>query len=653
MTLYRQLLIFTFVLIVTLFTCTWIIKLQSTRTFLEDQLESHAQDTATSLGLSISPYIAEDDIATIETMINVVFDRGYYRTIRLTDLNDTTLIERTTEVVISDVPDWFIHAIPLKTPGASTLITAGWDQKGSLFIESHPGYAYKTLWESTSNMTKVFSITGILALILGALGLRVLLLPLRRIEKQAEDLCKKQYTFQDKLPKTRELRRVVVAMNSMTSKIKKMFDEQAKVANRLRKNAYSDALTGLGNRRYLQGQVKARMVKAGDDVKGAFLLAQVHNLLEINQEKGYQRGNQLLQKVAECIRESTRHLKNAALSHISGGSFAIFLPDVIEEDARQVAAAIAKGFTRLATEDVGAPENVGHVGGVSYNKAASLNQLFSEADRILSAAQNQGPNTWIIEQHFSDPTNSPRGEHEWKHILDQVLTDKTITLFSQSVVKSSNLQQLMHMEILARIILPTGQMLNAGLFIPLAERVRRIASIDRLVLEKAMQVDTSKLDTNELAVNISPSSLKEVSFVTWLLSSLKKLPPGAPKIIFEFAEFHATQELDILQDFAKTVKSLGHFIGLDHFGQSFANFGYLKSLQPKYVKIDRAFTDELKTEDSDSHFFIGSLASVAHSLDILVIAEGVEEEKQYQTLCDLNIDGIQGYYIDKPRELRS
>lgn len=652
MTLYRQLLIFTFVLFFILFTCTWIIKLQSTRSFLEDQLESHAQDTATSLGLSITPYIAENDIATIETMVNVVFDRGYYRTIRLTDLNDETLVERTTEVVISDVPNWFIQAIPLKTPVASTLITAGWNQKGSLLVESHPGYAYKTLWEATSNMTMVYSITAIFALILGALGLRVLLLPLRLIEQQAEDLCKKQYTFQDKLPKTRELRRVVVAMNTMTSKIKKMFDEQAQVANRLRKDVYSDALTGLGNRRYLQGQVKAGMAKAGADVKGALLLIQVHNLLELNQEKGYQHGNQLLQKIAGSIRESTRHLKNSALSHISGGSFAVFLPNVIEEDARQVAAAIAKGFTSLATEDVGYPQNVGHIGGVSYDQATSLKELLSEADRILRSAQNQGPNACIIEPLSSAPTNTPRGEHEWKQILDQVLTNKEITLFGQSVVRSSNLKQLMHMEILARIILPTGQMLNAGLFIPLAERLRRISSIDRIVLEKALQIDTGKLHTNELAVNISPSSLKEAAFTTWLLSSLKTLPPGAPKIIFEFAEFNATQEIDIVQDFAKEVKSLGHFIGLDHFGQSFANFGYLKSLQPKYVKIDRAFTDELKTVDSDSHFFIGSLASVAHSLDILVIAEGVEEEKQYQTLCDLNIDGIQGYHIDKPRELR-
>ncbi|MFH2124514.1 MAG: EAL domain-containing protein [Pseudomonadota bacterium] len=652
MTLYRQLLIFTLVLFLVLFTCTWIIKLQSTRSFLEEQLDSHAQDTATSLGLSITPYIAENDIATIETMINVVFDRGYYRTIRLTDLNDKVLIERTLGVIINDVPAWFIGVVPLRTPGASTLITAGWTQKGSLYVESHPGYAYKTLWEAIYNMTKVFGITGIMALVLGALGLRALLKPLRRVEQQAEDLCKKQYTFQKKLPRTRELRRVVVAMNSMTAKVKKMFDEQVRVANRLRKNVYSDALTGLGNRRYLQGQVASRMDKSDDaSIQGAFLLVQVHNLLELNQEKGYLRGNQLLQKVANCLREATRGLKNSALAHISGGSFAAFLPDVTEEDARHVAAAIARGFTGLASEEVGSPENVGHVGGVSFEQVTSLKQLLSDADQILRAAQNQGPNTWIVELLSSEPTITPRGEQEWKQLLDQVLNNKEITLFSQSVVASSNLKQLMHKEILARITLPTGQMLNAGIFIPLAERLRCISSIDKIVIEKAMLVDSGKLHSNEFAVNISPSSLKDASFTAWLLSSLKKMPPGAPKIIFEFAEFNATQDLDILQDFAKKVKALGHFVGLDHFGQSFANFGYLKSLQPKYVKIDRAFIDELKEEDSDSHFFIGALTSVAHSLDILVIAEGVEGEAQYQTLCDLNIDGIQGYYLDKPREL--
>jgi len=76
-------------------------------------------------------------------------------------------------------------------------------------------------------------------------------------------------------------------------------------------------------------------------------------------------------------------------------------------------------------------------------------------------------------------------------------------------------------------------------------------------------------------------------------------------------------------------------------------------LRPDYVKIDRAYTGELKDEESDSRFFIGSLCSVAHSLDIVVIAEGVETEDQWQILQELNLDAIQGYVVARPEPIKS
>jgi diguanylate cyclase (GGDEF)-like protein len=644
-------LIFTSILFCILFTSSWIIKLQSTRTFLQDQLESHAQDTATSLGLSILPYVTENDMATVDTMMHAVFDRGYYQKILLTDLEGKALIVRKLEVVSSEVPGWFISAIPLATPEAQTLITSGWQQVGRLYVKSHPGYAYKTLWQNTVNMTKAFSIIAGLVIACGAFGLRLLLQPLRQVEQQAEDLCKRQYRFQTKLPGTRELRRVVVAMNSMTRKIKQIFDDQAQIADQLRKNSYSDPLTGLGNRRYLDGQVAAGMDKAGAAVQGAFLLAQVFNLPDLNQTKGYQQSDLVLQRIADCIRAATRQLPNAALARISGGSFAIFLPEATDQEARRVSLEITRGFVGLVSEEMGYPENLGHVGGVSYAQATPLGQLLSAADRILSSAKRQGPNSWTIAPLSGEPVGAPRGEQEWLEILGRVLRQKDITVFRQGVVMSSDLRQFIHMELLARITLENGQVLNAGIFIPLAERLQRTSAIDRIVLEKALRLSIKDIQGGEVAVNISTSSLRDASFVSWILTNLKNRPSGSAKIIFEFTEFNATQELTILYGFAKDVKACGHFIGLDHFGQSFANFGYLKTLQPKYVKIDRAFTDELNTDAGNSLFFIASLVNAAHSLDILVIAEGVEEEKQYQTLKDLNVDGIQGYFIDKPSEI--
>jgi EAL domain-containing protein (putative c-di-GMP-specific phosphodiesterase class I) len=137
----------------------------------------------------------------------------------------------------------------------------------------------------------------------------------------------------------------------------------------------------------------------------------------------------------------------------------------------------------------------------------------------------------------------------------------------------------------------------------------------------------------------------------WMSDHLMKLPENAPKIIFEFSEFGAVQNENLIKSFAAIVRAYGHKLGLDHYGQSCGNLKYLQSLRPDYVKIDRAYTSELKDEESDSRFFISSICSVAHSIDVIVIAEGVETENQIRLLRELNIDAIQGYIIDQSKPI--
>jgi len=653
MTLYRQLLFFTLILFFLLFAGTWAAKLNSTRTFLLDQLESHAQDTATSLGLSISPHIQENDMAAVETMFNAVFDRGYYRIVRLVDIEQNVLVDRTLKVKIEGVPQWFIKLVPLKTPRATAIVLSGWTQAGEVIVESHPGYAYKTLWETVVRTTLWFGAMGIIVLVGGGLGLRLLLKPLERVEHQAEALCKRQYEIQEKVPRTRELRRVVEAMNRMTYKVKDMFDEQARVAERLRKNAYHDSLTGLGNRRYLEGQVSTRLDRGDSAVKGAFLLVQIKDLQEINKEKGFQAGDEILQKMSRLLQDVTRLVANRALARLTGGDFGIFLPDVSTEDARRIAEDIVKGLLQIAVEGLVLSDNVGHVGGIIYNRSTNFGQLLSGADTALRAAQLEGKNRWVVNQQAEGSDAAARGQQRWKDILLKALEEGSIILFAQPTVKCDDRSKVFHLEVFSRILEESGKMLSAGMFMPLAERLGLVSSLDRIVLEKAMQTTVEALGVDHLAVNVSPASLKDEKFRNWVLNSLKKLPANAPRLSFEFAEFSAVQHLDLIRSFGAQVQDMGHGYGLDHFGQGFSNFGYLKSLRPDYVKIDRAYTDELKTKDSDSHFFIGSLTGVAHSLDILVIAEGVENEEQFNLLQELNLDAIQGYFIGRPEPIKS
>jgi EAL domain-containing protein (putative c-di-GMP-specific phosphodiesterase class I) len=157
---------------------------------------------------------------------------------------------------------------------------------------------------------------------------------------------------------------------------------------------------------------------------------------------------------------------------------------------------------------------------------------------------------------------------------------------------------------------------------------------------------------HRIAINLSPLSLMDEKFVTWLQRQLVQCARHGLLLNFEFPEFRINRYINLITDFSKVIKQQGHQIGIDSFGQGLIPFGYLKSLLPDYVKIDKAISNELQDEQSDRFFFISTLCNVAHSLDIKIIAQGVENENQWQVLSKMHIDAIQGYYIQKPEPIK-
>jgi len=649
MTLYRQLIIFTLCLFFLLFTGSWLAKFESTRSFLINQLQSHAQDTATSLGLSISSHVGAGDIATVEGMINAVFDRGYYESIRLDDTTNKTVLERRLKVTIEEVPQWFISLVPLKTPEATANIMSGWRQTGTVHVKSHPGYAYNTLWEDAVRMTLWFVACGILVLAGGAIGLRFLLKPLFRVEQQADALCRKEYEIQERLPWTKELRSVVQAMNRMTIKVREMFEEQVIHTESLRERAYHDLLTGLGNRRYFESQINAYLDIPESPKKGILLLLQINDLATLNLERGFLAGDELLKRVGNLIRDGFAQYDSAILSRLNGSDFGIFLPDVESWAAESVTSLLTNQLRQVATERISLTDNIGHVGVSVFDGSVTLARILSEADAALATAKQTGPNAWSIRTTGDEKV--PLGQFQWKEMLENALKENRVALEAQPVVAVRDHNKMMHLEIFSRIMREDGEWLSASLFMPFAERMKLVSTLDRLVLEKITQFNRLDLPSENVAVNISAASLQDISFRQWLENYLVKLPPSSPRLIFEFDEYGAVQNLQILREFRTFLEKQGHGIGLDHFGRSFSHLGYIKSLRPDYVKIDRAYTGELKEEENDARFYISSLCRVAHSIDIAVIAEGVETEQQFRILKELNPDAMQGYFLEKPQPL--
>ena len=164
MKLSNQLSISLLIFLLAVFIGSFLINVKLTREYVNEQLATHAQDTATSLGLSISPYVSEDGgLPIAETMINAIFDSGYYQTILLTDLDGKPVIVRENPNKIDTVPTWFTNVVEVTPPTKETNLTDGWNMSGYLAVKSHPGLANEKLWESITQSAIMFSAAFVVA----------------------------------------------------------------------------------------------------------------------------------------------------------------------------------------------------------------------------------------------------------------------------------------------------------------------------------------------------------------------------------------------------------------------------------------------------------------------------------------------------------
>jgi len=648
MTLLRQLVIVIVTLFSLLFAGSVIINVNNTRNYLNNQLRSISQDMATSLGLSVSPHVAKKEIALVESMVNAVFDSGYYREVVIADVNGKPMIERSQEATIEGVPEWFIDMIPLETPVGEALVMAGWQQAGTVRISANPGYAYATLWNNSVDAFWWFLASSGFAFVLGVGALHFVLRPLRDVEAQAKAICDREYSVQGRMPWTLELRSVVSAMNRMTSKVKEMFDEQAAAMDRVRNDAYVDATTGLANRRYFDMQLRHLIESPDSFGTGAVIFLELHEFKRFNESRGYQAGDALLKATGELIARISREagVDEHFEARLSGPNFAIVLVDVEPDDALAVAEQIVRALPKLHAAGLTETAEIAHLGVAPY-QGQPVGQLLGEADLALRAAQVKGGNALHMNDSRTASDFAGYTATRWKEVLNDVLTQRRIELHVQPALASDDDSVVLHQETLMRVQSPDGKAIPAGILIPMARRLHLVESFDRVVVEEVVSRLAQPGEATAVAVNLFPSSIQDAGFIAWLVDLLRRHPAAAARLSFEVTEHGVTDKLDALRGWIERIAETGARTGLDQFGRGFTSFDYLSTLKLDYVKIDGGFVRGIDV-NKDNQIFVDSLVKIAHGLDIQVIAESVETPGEREVLKNLRVDGIKGFGVRRP-----
>lgn len=413
----------------------------------------------------------------------------------------------------------------------------------------------------------------------------------------------------------------------------------------LRKLANQDTLTGLPNRSYFQAnQVKFVQTKTPH----ALLVFDLDNFKKINDSMGHQVGDVLLCKVAQRILKISR--KQDTVYRLGGDEFSIIIEDTndihtITTIAKKILETIAEPLQLKNQEIV----LYGSIGIVLYPEdGISPQELLKNADTAMYHAKDLGGNKY---QFFSESMNKQAVKRlQIESLIRHGLKEDLFSVFYQPKIEIAT-GKIAGMEALVRFETPNKGIISPVVFIPISEQTGQIIDIGEVVLRKACFATKKWVDAGlfdgRIAVNLSAVQFTQPNLVDLIASILKESKLSAKYLELEITEGTVMDSPQQAIDTMLRIRDMGIHLALDDFGTGYSSLAYLKKFPLNTLKIDKAFVDDIEHSEQGRNM-VATIVTIAHNLDMHVVAEGVETEQQLKFLSGLKCEQLQGYLYSKP-----
>ncbi|EEF15046.1 diguanylate cyclase (GGDEF) domain protein [Campylobacter rectus RM3267] len=638
MTLLKQIMLAIISFMLLIFVAVGILNFSTINNYIVSQLGTNAKHTANSLGLAIASVTNPKDLSGAQTMINSVFDSGYYPMIKLTGLEGETLIESSQPLVVNSVPKWFVNNVKLEAPVAQSEIMIGWNKFGTLHVQSNTGIAYYELYNIVQNVFYVLLAMSITALLISYLGVKAIFIPLKKVQKQAEAILQNSFILQEKIPFTVDVRQIVLAMNVMITRVKDVFEQSAKTLSKYEELLYKDEQTVLFNRRYLQNNFK-EYISSEEYSSGAASMITCKDLRDLKQEIGFNGQQKLIKSIASIISQNALGMLRARLNE---DDFIIVSPNLTTQNAKnltdKILLTIKEEFIKF---NVDMDKHPVFAAIVPYGPKTPLKDVLTTADITLARAK-EGKN--FASLIYKSDKEIVLGKEQYKELIETSLKNGMFKFAGQKV--ESDFAELVHRELYIRLVDSEGRWQIASYFMPMVNEIKMTVEIDLYVLNKfADMLRGGMLEKMQYAINLGKDILSSAQHFNEFENALKKIKQYASAKIY--IEIPNKDDIDtaVLVGFHQRLRSLGFGFGLDHFGFDAKSIERLSAVNPDYVKIPAAnLIDFLGGEASEQRSWFEAMMM---SRGVKIIATGVENDEQKQNLQNLQINSMQGILISE------
>jgi diguanylate cyclase (GGDEF)-like protein len=413
----------------------------------------------------------------------------------------------------------------------------------------------------------------------------------------------------------------------------------------LEHQATHDALTGLPNRVLFMDRLSREILHAErDGHRFAVLLLDLDRFKVINDSLGHAAGDQLLADVGRRLCSAVREVDTVART--GGGEFLLLIADACDQsDLAAVAGRMGKALSepfRVNAAEVHTSASIGI--SVYPEDGLDADALVARADEAMYCAKRSGRNSHKFFNRTMSVFSQDRLDLE--NDLRRALAANQFEVHYQpkSDVASDRVSSV---EALLRWRHPTRGLVSPSVFIPLAEDNGLILSIGEWVLREACRQarewQRMGLPFLRIAVNVSPVQFRQSNLLQAVRTALSDFALQPHCLEIELTETtvmeHAESSVEILEQLSR----MGVMVSIDDFGTGYSSMTYLRRFPIDKLKIDRSFISDLTTNAADASI-VQAIISLAHSLRLKVVAEGVETAEQLQLLRELGCDQYQGFY---------
>jgi diguanylate cyclase (GGDEF)-like protein len=441
--------------------------------------------------------------------------------------------------------------------------------------------------------------------------------------------------------------------NQLLSSIERNTHLRREAENSLQRMSQYDFLTGLPNRQQLQEQLDHILADAGRvQHRVAVLCVGLDDFKNINEQFGYQTGDQLLLLLSDRLRSHSGRL--GALARLGGDQFALIQADIEQPyEAAELAQSILDDLElpfELELHEVRLRATIGIT--LFPEDGDSTEKLLQKAEQTMTLAKSRSRNRYQF--YIASLDNEMRRRRELEKDLREALARNELHMVYQPQIDYRD-KRVAGVEALLRWQHPQHGFVSPDVFIPLAEQNGSIIAIGEWVLEQSCKQlrewhDQGFIDLR-MAINLSTVQLhhSELPRVVNNLMQVYRLPPNSLEL--EVTETGLMEDINTAAQHLLSLRRCGALIAIDDFGTGYSSLSYLKSLPLDKIKIDKSFVADL-IDDADDATIVRAIIQLAKNLGMQVIAEGVETVEQEAYIIAHGCDEGQGYLYSKPLPAR-